>query len=267
MLSVKARLQRKVRRASGLRSVIVIATITLPCLVGAPASAQTRKAQSRKPKPQPANPVAESKADVVKAAKEHRANLEKELALLEAQFQAATQEVESRRAMFAQGLIARSELEPSERLLEVARARRDARKTEIGETDNLIAEATAAEQLAKLKPIPMGGYLTTAALIRYIGPTRWILSDIGKVQNFFTERFGHPLPVSAFGQTPVHDRLGFDHHESVDVAAHPDSAEGQALIAYLRSAGISFIAFRQAVPGSATGAHIHIGQPSRRLAR
>jgi hypothetical protein len=30
----------------------------------------------------------------------------------------------------------------------------------------------------------------------------------------------------------------------------------------LRRAGIPFIAFRSAVAGAATGAHIHIGQPS-----
>jgi hypothetical protein len=51
----------------------------------------------------------------------------------------------------------------------------------------------------------------------------------------------------------------------MDVAVHPDSAEGAALMSYLRSQGIPFIAFRQAVAGSATGAHIHIGYPSHRI--
>ena len=241
--------------------------MVLLLFLSGPVFGQGRKAKPRKPKPPPANPVAESKADVVKAAQEHKANLEKELALHDAQVQAATADVERRRALLAQGLIAKRELEPSEQALAVARGLRDTRQREISETDNLIAEAMAAEQLAKMRPLPVGGYMTTAALIRYIGPTRWFLTDIGKVQSFFTERFGHALPVSAYGQTPVHDRMGFDHHESVDVAAHPDSPEGQAIIAYLRSAGISFIAFRQAVAGAATGAHIHIGLPSRRLVR
>jgi hypothetical protein len=48
----------------------------------------------------------------------------------------------------------------------------------------------------------------------------------------------------------------------MDVAVHPDSAEGHWLLSYLRRAGIPFIAFRSAVAGAATGAHIHIGQPS-----
>jgi hypothetical protein len=51
----------------------------------------------------------------------------------------------------------------------------------------------------------------------------------------------------------------------MDVAVHPDSAEGRALIAYLRGNGIPFIAFRSAVPGSATGAHVHIGYPSHKF--
>jgi hypothetical protein len=51
----------------------------------------------------------------------------------------------------------------------------------------------------------------------------------------------------------------------MDVAVQPDSPEGEALMAYLRSQGIPFIAFRHAVPGSATGAHIHIGRPSHRI--
>jgi hypothetical protein len=45
----------------------------------------------------------------------------------------------------------------------------------------------------------------------------------------------------------------------MDVAVHPDNCEGRALMEYLRRAGIPFLAFRNKVAGSATGAHIHIG--------
>ena len=77
---------------------------------------------------------------------------------------------------------------------------------------------------------------------------------------------GRPLPVSAFGQTPAHDDLGFDHRNALDVAVHPDSPEGQALMTWLRGEGISFLAFRNAVAGEATGAHVHVGEPSSRIA-
>jgi len=64
----------------------------------------------------------------------------------------------------------------------------------------------------------------------------------------------------------VHDQLGFDHRNALDVAVHPDSPEGKALMAWLRSEGVSFLAFRGPVSGEATGAHVHVGEPSPRRA-
>ena len=86
----------------------------------------------------------------------------------------------------------------------------------------------------------------------------------GDIKPFFVSKFGRTLPVSAFGQTRLHSRLGFDHRNSVDVALSPDSAAGRALIGKLRGFGVPYIAFRKAIPGVATGAHIHVGRPSRR---
>jgi hypothetical protein len=59
--------------------------------------------------------------------------------------------------------------------------------------------------------------------------------------------------------------MGLDHRNALDVAVHPDSPEGRALMGYLRAAGIPFIAAWGAIPGSASGAHLHVGQPSPRL--
>lgn len=88
-----------------------------------------------------------------------------------------------------------------------------------------------------------------------------IVSDI---KSFFISKFGRTLPVSAFGQTRLHSRLGFDHRNGVDVALNPDSLEGRALLGKLRGFGVPFIAFRKPIPGVATGAHIHVGKPSHR---
>jgi len=63
----------------------------------------------------------------------------------------------------------------------------------------------------------------------------------------------------------LHERMGLDHRDAMDVAVHPDSPEGRALMAYLRGNGIPFIAFWNRVSGAATGAHIHIGRPSLRM--
>ena len=101
--------------------------------------------------------------------------------------------------------------------------------------------------------------------MRYNGAGGWAITQTSKVEGFFAATFGRQLPISAFGQSATHDRLGFDHHNSIDVAVHPDSAEGKALIDYLRGNGIPFLAFHSAIPGVATGAHIHIGYPSYRI--
>ena len=87
-----------------------------------------------------------------------------------------------------------------------------------------------------------------------------------RVEAAFEGRFGHALPVSANGQTAVHRAMGFDHRGRVDVALRPDQPEGIWLRQFLTANDIPFFAFRQAVPGKATGAHIHLGPMSTRLA-
>ena len=95
----------------------------------------------------------------------------------------------------------------------------------------------------------------------------WSLADARKVQNFFFTKFGRPLPTSAFGQSEIHDRWGLDHRQGMDVGLHPDSEEGIALVNFLRTEKIPFLVFRHAIPGVATGPHIHIGRPSHRYLR
>ena len=97
------------------------------------------------------------------------------------------------------------------------------------------------------------------------GTGKWKLSDAGKVEEFFVTKFKKPLPLSAFGQSDLHTRWGWDHRNGMDVGLHPDSAEGRALIEFLRAESIPFLAFRGAVPGVATGPHIHIGNRSPRI--
>jgi len=93
---------------------------------------------------------------------------------------------------------------------------------------------------------------------------RWSLADSKKVETFFFTRFGRPLPTSAFGQSDIHDRWGLDHRQGMDVGLHPDSPEGIALVDFLKTEKIPFLVFRHAIPGVATGPHIHIGFPSHR---
>lgn len=86
-----------------------------------------------------------------------------------------------------------------------------------------------------------------------------------KVETAFAGQFGKSLPVSAMGETAVHRAMGFDHSGRIDVAIHPDQPEGVWLREYLTENQIPYFAFRQAVPGKATGAHIHLGPMSTRF--
>jgi hypothetical protein len=102
---------------------------------------------------------------------------------------------------------------------------------------------------------------------RYDGSGTFTGTDFHRVEAAFEGHFGKAMPVSAMGETAVHRALGFDHRGRVDVAIHPDQPEGVWLRRYLEDHRIPYFAFRQAVPGKATGAHIHIGPMSTRVAR
>lgn len=265
LTQIEAALRRLAART--VRMCAVAASVLLLFVTTESSLAQSKKKAPRKSQSTLNEQVAKAKAEVIAAANEYKVSLEKLLTFQENDVKAAADTVEKRKALLAESIISKKEVEDSERALSVAQAKVADTKGQMAEADNLIAEAKAEEQLAKLGPSRVGAYQTTAALIRYNGPARWVLSDAAKVETFFTSKFHRALPISAFGQTAVHDHLGFDHRNSIDVAVSPDSAEGQALMAYLRGAGIPFIAFRYAVPGSATGAHVHIGYPSHRLVK
>jgi hypothetical protein len=206
---------------------------------------------------------ASARADLIAAIRAYQAALERLVVFHEAAVARAAAEVEQRRQLLDRGIVSRREVEESERRLVLAQAKLAETRREMVVTDHSLVEALVTD-----RPAPAPGpdrQETTSTLVRYRGAARWSLAEATKIQSFFAQRFGRSLPVSAFGQTPLHDRLGFDHHDALDVAVVPDSPEGVALMAYLRSAGFSFIAFRGAVRGEATGAHIHIGEASRRL--
>jgi len=89
--------------------------------------------------------------------------------------------------------------------------------------------------------------------------------DMPSIDAIFFQQFGVSLPISALGGTEVHRSMGFDHRDRVDVAVHPEDEEGFFLISLLETWGIPYIAFKSAVPGQSTGAHVHIGPRSERI--
>jgi hypothetical protein len=211
--------------------------------------------------------VASSRADLIAAILAYRAALDRLWAFHVVAVKRASDEVDKRRDLLAQGIVSRRELEDSERALEATQAKMAATKREMVIADQSLAEAMIPPAL----PSPTPGrpapehYENMPSFVLYRGPAHWSLAYVPKVQDFFARRFGRPLPVSAIGQTSVHDRMGFDHRDALDVAVTPDSPEGNALMTFLRRSGISFMAFRGAIRGEATGAHIHVGPASKRL--
>ncbi|HZT29150.1 MAG TPA: hypothetical protein VFA33_04660 [Bryobacteraceae bacterium] len=142
------------------------------------------------------------------------------------------------------------------------------------ENDLAISRARLAHELTEMakaeeelqKHLEEAPQQATQVAERYDGSGVFTRADLLRVETAFESRFAKPLPVSAMGETAVHRALGFDHRDRVDVAVHPDQPEGVWLRQYLADQRIPYFAFRQAVPGKATGAHIHIGPMSARLA-
>lgn len=253
-----------------------LAIALLLVVIGSPAVlAQKQRAQSKaKPadisaeRERSAKELAKLQAEFIQATKDYKASLNQLQVSYEKDVERAESKLTQWKELFGAGLLSRTDLEKSERAVAAARDRVAEVKRRSATADTQIAdtllEAEAEQKLAKSKPLARGAFLRTAAMIRFNGGGVWALSDAWKVQRFFQDAFKKPLPVTVYGQGSIHDRWRLDHRNSIDVSLHPDGAEGQAVLGFLRSNGIPFLAFRQAIPGTATGPHIHIGRPSHR---
>ena len=208
--------------------------------------------------------LSQANSDLVRAAGQYKASVQALIPIYENNVKTATEALVKRTELFAQGLVSKRDVDAAEQAVKDAQTQLDQTRQQLTESDQLIAEASA-ESIKPLGAAPTGRYASSAAVMRYNGVGGWAIIQASKVEGFFVSKFGRELPISAFGQSATHNRLGFDHRNSVDVALHPDSAEGKTLIDYLRTNGIPFLAFRSAIPGVATGAHIHIGYPSHRM--
>ena len=197
----------------------------------------------------------------------YKAGVERVIPMYEDDVRRLTELLARSADLYARGEIDKQDYERALRLSIAAEVKLDEARRDLQRADILLAESSARKRLLALPRPRPGEYRVAGDLIRYSGTAAWKLSDVAKISRFFWVQFGRTLPVSAIGQTPVHDRMGLDHRRGVDVALHPDSAEGRTLMSHLRELGVPFLASRGAVSGSATGAHIHIGPPSERLRR
>jgi flagellar motor protein MotB len=255
---------------------LAVALFVAMLMVSTASAQKTKRKKATPPSPPPPAVTAkelkelndaanQSRENLITASNTYRESLERLLALQKQDEKRVSELVEKRKELLDLGIVAKREVTEGEELLADAKAKSAETEKQLESVDNLVAEVNAAYELSKLPPEPQGTFRSTGMLVRFVGLSRWNLSDFGKVDAFYRLKFSKPLPVSAFGQSETHNRLGFDHSHALDVALHPDSTEGQALIEFLQNQGISFIAIRGAIPGSSTGAHIHIGPGSRRI--
>lgn len=236
------------------------------------ATARQQQQSAAKERKQAEEDLEKLQAQLVEATEDYKKSLRELLALREVDERNRLAELEKVKRLNAEGLLSKRDVEKSEGEVAASRARSEEVRTRLTAADVFLAEALAEPEIAEA-PAPVVAsrrapppiHTTRSGYLRYAGFADWRLSDSGRVQGFFSSRFGRQLPVSAYGQTDLHNRMNFDHRNSMDVALHPDSAEGRALLEYLRSQGIPFLAFRGAISGTATGPHIHVGRPSHRI--
>jgi hypothetical protein len=187
------------------------------------------------------------------------------VALTERRIERRRRALEQGQKLLSMGIIARSEIGDAEDALAAAEREHGWALNRARLTREIVELAKTEQEMMRLS---QAGTLHSGlgTVERFVGSNKFDLSQFAAIDKAFQSRFAHALPVSAMGESAVHRSLGFDHRNRVDIALVPDQAEGQWLRQYLTAHNIPFFAFRNAVEGQATGAHIHIGPPSDRYA-
>jgi predicted protein tyrosine phosphatase len=234
-----------------------------------PLNVDAQRKTKKKPAPtRPATELTKLRDEYVRLTNEYKSSLEKLLPFYENSVKKAEDKLEQSKKLLADGLIARAQVEENERTLAVAKQKVDETKRSMASADDQIAsvlvEAAADEEIAKNLRFAKQSLVRTSSFTRYTGFGGWNLGDAWKIQRFFSDTFNKQLPIAVFGQGAIHERWRLDHRNAMDIQLHPDGVEGRALLDFLQKNGIPYSAFRSAIPGTATGPHIHIGRPSHR---
>lgn len=237
-----------------------------------PVSSQRKSQNKGQKKPAPAaapvNELTKLRDDYVKITNEYKASLEKLIAIYEINVKKAKDKLDQSKKLLDEGLISRLDVEKHELTVSAEQEKLNGARRQLTEADAQIAailvETEAEKTIAKNLRLARQRLVRTNSFIRFTGSSGWGLGQAWRIQRFFSDTFKKQLPVAVFGQGAIHDRWRLDHRNAMDISLHPDSPEGQALLSFLQQNGIPYLAFRSAIPGTATGPHIHIGRPSHR---
>ena len=244
---------------------VVLLTISSAVVAQHP---KTKKAVIKKAEPAQVTELSKLRDEYVKSTRDYKASLEKLLAIYEGNVTKAEEKLATRRKLLEEGLIAKAQVEEQERLVGAEKDKVTETRRQMASADSQIADVLVEEEadatLAKDLRLAKNKLVRTTSFMRYNGSSGWSLGEAWKIQRFFSDTFNKQLPIAVFGQGAIHDRWHLDHRNAMDIQLHPDGPEGQALLNFLQKNGIPFSAFRSAIPGTATGPHIHIGRPSHR---
>jgi hypothetical protein len=231
-------------------------------------SAFAQRKSKKKPAPAPVSELQKLRDEYAKITDEYKSSLEKLIPIYERNVERAEAELEKSKKLLAEGLISRVQYEQTELALKAEQDKLNGARRQITEADaqvaGMLAETEAEKTIAKNLRLARQRLVRTTSFTRFAGGSGWGIGEAWKVQRFFSDTFKKELPIAVFGQGAIHDRWRLDHRNAMDISLHPDSAEGQALLSFLQKNGIPYLAFRSAIPGTATGPHIHIGRPSHR---
>jgi hypothetical protein len=255
---------KKVRPNRNITLVLLLLILTV-----APVAAQKKKPKRTKPdQPPAATELSKLRDEYVNKTKDYKASLKKLLDIYEANVTREEAKLVTTQKLLEEGLIAKAQVEEQQRLVGAAKDKVSETQRQMAAADsqiaNILVEEEADAQIAKNLQLAKNRLVRTTSFMRYTGTGGWSLSEAWKIQRFFSDAFHKELPIAVFGQGSVHDRWRLDHRNAMDIQLHPDGPEGQALLNFLQKNGVPFSAFRSAIPGTATGPHIHIGSPSHR---
>ena len=250
-------------------NVVRIALST--CLIVFTIALQSASAQNKKKaaaKPVPVDELIKLRNEFVKSTNEYKSSMVKLIAIYENNVKKAEDKLAQSKKLLDEGLISKVQYQENELAVKGEQEKLNGARHQLTDADAQIAailvETEAEKTIAKNLRLARQGLVRTTSFTRYTGADGWGIGEAYKIQRYFSDTFKRELPIAVFGQGAIHDRWRLDHRNAMDISLHPDSAEGQALLGFLQKNGIPYSAFRSAIPGTATGPHIHIGRPSHR---
>ncbi len=166
-----------------------------------------------------------------------------------------------RQKLLAIGVISRAEMA-------VVNQELDLRQHVLNLVQERLRVAAAQHQPAIAEPgleSEFGEGIGHKVMVKFEGNGHFDKGDLALIASEFELHFNYPLPITARGQTSLHQSLGFDHRGKIDVGLNPEKLEGIWLRHFLEDRQIPYIAFRSALKGSATAPHIHLGTGSSRI--